>query len=132
MLVLGGEARFLMAVPEAGCGEKTQGSHGSPDAGFGGGRCIGSHGSPRHWFGGRWGFSWQSQTLVVVGSRRGFSFQIETLVVEGGDVLVLMAVIDAGCGGGGGVSHGSRRCWLWGGKESQGFSWQSKTLVVGW
>ena len=38
--------------------------------------------------------------------------------MEGGDVLVLMAVIDAGCGGGGGVSHGSRRCWLWGEGES--------------
>ena len=34
-----------------------------------------------------------------------------------------MAVPDAGCGGIGGGSHGSRRHWLWRG-------WQSQMLVV--
>ena len=46
----------------------------------------------------------------------------------GGDVLVLMAVPDAGWGRGG-VSHGNPRRWLWVG-EKQRSSWQSQTLVV--
>ena len=55
----------------------------------------------------RRGFSLQSR-------RRGISRQCQTLVV-GWRCGFLMAVLDAGCWGGDGVSHGSPRRWLLGG-----------------
>ena len=128
-----GEVGVLISVPIAGCGGQAVVLVAVSDA-VCGGRCMGSYAVPHTGcWGGETGFSWQSQTLVV----------------GVGEVEVLMAVPDAGCGGGRGVgSHGSLRCWLWGGGERQlfsrqvpdtgcdrgkswGFSWQSQSLVVG-
>ena len=88
----GGEAVFLMAVADDGCGWERQGSPGSPRrwlwsgeawflmavsrTGCGEGAGGGSHHSPRHW-------------------------------LSGGEAEVLMAVSKTGCGGAGGGSHGS-------------------------
>ena len=46
----------------------------------------------------------------------------------GGEVLVHIAVKEAGCEGGGGRFNGSLRCWLFG--LETGFSWHSQRLVV--
>ena len=125
------------------CGRRFGGSHGNPRRWMWGASVV-LMADPDAGLGGRWGFSWQYQTLVVSGrgggshgsprrflcgleggshgslrrwlwlERPGFSWQSQMLVVEGGDVLVLMAVSDAGCG-----------------YERPGFSWQYQMLVGG-
>ena len=127
-----------MAIPEAGCGEERRGSHGSV----------------RRWLCG-WrgsGFSLQSLRLVVGVGEAGFSWHFQTLVVDGrggsshgssrrwlwgGELVVLISVSEAGCGGGEAEvvwfrdrgSHGSPRSWFWG--ERRQLSWKSQTWLWG-
>ena len=129
-----GRGGALKAVPDAGCGAQTRGfSQESQtlvvvgkcgvlvavsDTGYGGGRGMGSHGS--------------SQKLFVRGGEAGVlgvHMASKSLVV-GGEVLVLIAVPDAGCGWERRDSHGSPNRFL--GGWDTGFLMTVSQAGCGW